>query len=73
MVSAQKQKYRSMEQDRKPRNKPMLLWTKEAGQHNVGKTVSSTNGAGKTGQPYVKKNEIRSFLNSIYKNKLKTD
>ena len=53
-----------MEQDRKPRNKPMLLWTKEAGQHNVGKTVSSTNGAGKNEQPCVK-NEIRSFFNSI--------
>ena len=26
MVLAQKQKYRSMEQDRKPRNKPMHLW-----------------------------------------------
>ena len=29
--------------------------TKEARLHNVGKTVSSTNGAGKTGQPRVKK------------------
>ena len=27
MVLAQKQKYRSMEQDRKPRNKPMHLWS----------------------------------------------
>ena len=26
MVLAQKQKYRPMEQDRKPRNKPMHLW-----------------------------------------------
>ena len=26
MVLAQKQKYRQMEQDRKPRNKPMHLW-----------------------------------------------
>ena len=26
MILAQKQKYRSMEQDRKPRNKPMHLW-----------------------------------------------
>ena len=26
MVLAQKQKYRSMQQDRKPRNKPMHLW-----------------------------------------------
>ena len=27
MVLAQRQKYRSMEQDRKPRDKPMHLWT----------------------------------------------
>ena len=27
MVLAQKQKYRSMEQDRKPRNKPMHSWS----------------------------------------------
>ena len=27
MVLAQKQKYKSMEQDRKPRNKPMNLWS----------------------------------------------
>ena len=46
--------------------------TKEARVHNVGKTVSSTNGAGKTGQPHVK-DEIRSFLNSTHKNKLKMD
>ena len=26
MILAQKQKYRPMEQDRKPRNKPMYLW-----------------------------------------------
>ena len=46
--------------------------TKEARVHDVGKTVSSANSAGKTGQPHVK-NEIRSFLNSIYKNKSKMD
>ena len=27
MVPAQKQKYRSVEKDRKPRNKPMNLWS----------------------------------------------
>ena len=27
MVLAQKQKYRSMEQDRKPRDKPMYIWS----------------------------------------------
>ena len=29
--------------------------TKETRLHNIGKTVSLTNGAGKTGQPHVKK------------------
>ena len=47
---------------------------KEARPQNVVKTVFSTNGAGKTGQPQVKKkNESRSFLNPVYKNKLKMD
>ena len=53
-----KQKYRSMEQDRKPRNKPMhpctLFLTKEARIYNGKKTDSSINGAGKTGQLHVK-------------------
>ena len=40
--------------------------------HNAGETVSSTNGAGKTGPLHVK-NEIRSFFNSKHKNKLKMD
>ena len=33
--------------------------TKEVRLHNVGKTVSSTNGAGKTGQPPVKKKKMK--------------
>ena len=32
--------------------------TKEARVYNVGKTVFSTNGAGKTGQPHVKKMKL---------------
>jgi len=32
--------------------------TKEARLHNVGKTVSSINGARETGQPYVKKMKL---------------
>ena len=51
MVLAQKQMQRSMEQDRKPRNKPMNLWSKK---YNEEKTVSSRSGAGKTGQLHVK-------------------
>ena len=48
--------------------------TKEARLHNVGKTVSSTNGAGKAGKLYVKKKiEIRSFFNTIHKHELKMD
>ena len=57
MVLAQRQKYRSMEQNRKPRDKPMHLrtpLTKEARIYNGLKTISLTSGAGKTGQPLVK-------------------
>ena len=59
MILAQKQKYRPMEQDRKPRNKPTHLWvalflTKEAWIFNGAKTASSINGAGKTEQIHVK-------------------
>ena len=77
MVLAQKQKYRPMEQDRKPRNKPMHLWvpyflTKEARIYNGAKAASSINGAGKTGQLHVK-NEIRTLPNTIHKDKLKMD
>ena len=48
-----------MEQDIKPRNKPMHLWvpyflTKEARIYSGEKTVSSISGAGKTGQVHVK-------------------
>ena len=58
MVLAQKQKYRSMEQYRKPRDKPTHMVTlsliKEARIYNGEKTISSTSGAGKTGQLHVK-------------------
>ena len=59
MVLAQKQNYRQMEQDRKPRNKFMHLWvpyffTKGARIYNGAKIASSINGTGKTGQLHVK-------------------
>ena len=57
MVLAQKQKYRSMEQDKKPRDKPMHVWSpliKEERIYNGEKTASSISGAGKTGQLHVK-------------------
>ena len=58
VVLAQKQKYRPVEQDRKPRNKPMHLsvpyfWEKSK-IYNGGKDSLSINGAGKTGQLHVK-------------------
>ena len=44
--------------------------TKEAKIYNGEKIVSSISGAGKTGHLHVN-NEIRAFLHTIYKNKLK--
>ena len=58
MVLVQKQKYRPMEQDRKPINKAMRLWVlifdKRGKNIQCAKTGSSINGAGKTGQPGAK-------------------
>ena len=57
MALAQKQKYKPMEQDRKPRNVHLggtLFLTEEAKIYNWAKTASSVNGAGKTGQLHVK-------------------
>ena len=58
MVLTQKQKYRSIEQDRKPRDKPTHIWSpsliKEARIYSGEKTASSISGAGKTGQLHVK-------------------
>ena len=48
-----------------------LFLTKEARIYNGAKTVSSINGAGKTGQLRVK--EIRTLPNTIHKDKLKID
>ena len=49
-----------------------LSLTKEARIYNGEKTISLTNGAGKTGKQLVK-NETRTLSNTIYKNKLKMD
>ena len=54
---AQKQKYRSMKQDRKLQDKltmGTLTLTKEARIYNGENTASSVSGAGKTGQLHVK-------------------
>ena len=50
-----------------------LFLTKEARIYNGAETASSINGAGKTGQLHVKKNEIRTLPNTIHKDKLKMD
>ena len=54
-----KDKYRSVEQNRKPRDTSMHLWTpyhwqRRARIYNGEKIISLTSGAGKTGQPLVK-------------------
>ena len=58
MVLAQRQKHRSMEQNRKPRDKSMHLWTpylwRRRKEYTIEKRISLTSGAGKTGQPLVK-------------------
>ena len=55
MVLAQKQKYRPMEQDREPIDKPIHLFlTKEERIYNRAKTASLISGAGKTGQLHAK-------------------
>ena len=54
MVLAQNQKYRPMEQDRKPRDKSTHLWIPIFDKRDTniqwGKIASSISGAGKTGQ-----------------------
>ena len=58
MVLVQKQKYRSMKQDRKPQINPHTyshqIYEKEARIYSGEKTVSSINGPGKTVQLHVK-------------------
>ena len=49
-----------------------LSLTKETEIYNREKTISLTNGAGKTGQQLVK-NETRTPSNTTHKNKLKMD
>ena len=54
MVVTQQQKYRSMKQDTKPRDKPTQVWHLIYNIYNGEKTASSINSAGKTGQLSVK-------------------
>ena len=51
-----------------------LSLTRETRIYSGEKAISLTSGAGKTGQPLVKKkNESRTLSNTIHKNKLKID
>ena len=51
------QTHRSMEQNKNPRNKPTYQWPislqQRRQEYTMEKTISSTSGAGKTGQLYV--------------------
>ena len=53
-----KQMYRSVQQNRKPRNKPTYLWSiniyQRRQKYAMEKTVSKFSSAGKTGQLHVK-------------------
>ena len=70
-----KEKYRSMEQNRKPKDKSTHLWTpltKEARIYNGEKTISLTVVLGKLVN-HLQKNEIRTLSSTIHQNKLKMD
>ena len=74
MVLTQKLKYRSEEQDRKPGNKSMYLWStslcQRKQQYIIEKTVSSVSGVGQL-ESNIQKNKIITLPNTIHKNKLK--
>ena len=62
MVLAQRQKYWSMEQNRKPRDKSTHLWIPYLWQSRQEYTIFLTSGAGKTDQPLFKKMKLEHFL-----------
>ena len=76
MLLAPKQKYRPMEKYRKPRDRSTHLWAPYLWQRRqeyiMGQRVSSINGVGKL-DSYMEKAEIRTFPNTIHKNKFKMD
>ena len=76
-VLTQKQKYRPIEQDREPRDKPTHLqlpyfWQRRQKYTKGQKQPLQKVVLGKL-DSYVQKNEIRTLPNAIYKNKLKMD
>ena len=77
MVLSQKQKYRPMEQDRKPRDKSMHPWAPYLGQsrqqYTMGKRQSFQQVVLGKLVNHLYKNETRTLPNTIHKNKLKMD
>ena len=81
MTLAQRQKYRSMEQNRKPRDKSMHLWTPYLWKGGKNIQWRKDNLFNKwcwgnwstTFKKKKKKNESRTLSNTIHKNKLKMD
>ena len=76
MLLAQRQKYRSVEQDRKPRIKPMYpqstnLWQRKQ-EYTMEKRVPSISVLWKL-DSYMYKNEIRIHSNTTHKNKIEMD
>ena len=72
MVLTQEQAFRSLEQNREPRNGPTNvwptnLWTKQGRLSNGIKTVSSASGAGKTGQRHAEEWSWTTFLHHTQK------
>ena len=76
MVLAQKQKYRPMEQDRKPRNKLLHLWAIfDKGVKNTqwGKESLFNKWCWENWTATCKTMKLEHFLNTIHKDKLKMD
>jgi len=80
MVLAQKQNkktHRSMEENREPRNKPMLLWSinlqQRRQQYTMGEKWSLQQMVLGKQDSYMQKNETGHLSYTIHKNKLKMD
>ena len=71
MVLVQRQAGRSMEQNWRPRNEPLCLWSLDKGAKIISgkKSAFSTNGAGSTGGQYVEE----SILISLHKAQVQVD
>ena len=67
MVLAQKQTHRSMEQNRKPRNEHMFIWSIHLCQKKQEYMVSSKNCVGKTGKLPVKESNCITFSHQVQK------